>query len=177
LIKLIKEISPKQQEWRNHPAINAFTRQNGILSATQMMKWREKIEYDPTIEMFGIEAEISHNIDTVLDIINIGTCGLTSISQTHGTAEFSLLINPQYHRQGYGRAALIELLKYGFKNLRLNTIFGETFCGNPALKMFKELGMVEEGTARERYFKNGKYTDSHFVSILAREAREQSWWS
>lgn len=166
-VALSKRLSPKQLEWRNNPSVHAWTRQNGLLSIVDQVKWLEKIENDPTIEMFGI-------IDP--NGLNVGTCGLTSISTIHGTAEFSLFIGPEHQRKGYAKSALIELLLYGFKNLRLHCIWGETFEGNPALKLFEDLGFQREGTLRERYYKNGSYVDSFMVSVLEREARERDWW-
>jgi len=193
-VKLTKNISSKQFMWRNDPRINAWTRQNGLISEADQANWFKKIETDNTIQMFGILAPskflnkefsqmlrpdqasgvlgVDYHVDT-----NVGTCGLTSISPVHGTAEFSLLIGPEYQNNGYGKAALIELLKYGFNHLRLNCIWGETFEGNHALKMFLSLGMKEEGRLRSRYFKNGEYKDSIMVSILQSEARSQSWWN
>lgn len=172
MIKLTKEISSLQLEWRNDPRIYQFTRQNGILSEADMMKWRAKIDSDPTIQMFGVEA-YAEDFNAYYEI---GTAGLTDISYFHGTAEFSLLIGPKHQRQGFGKEALIELLKYGFKHLRLKTIWGETFVNNPAYKMFLSIGMKHEGTVRQRYFKNGEYTDCHIVSILEEEARAQAWF-
>lgn len=177
-VTLTKEISPYQMEWRNHPSINAWTRQNGIIGKRDMVKWFDKLDYDSSIEMFGVISEIEYFIpDYQCSNKNIGTCGLTSINHIHGSAEFSLLISPEYQGKGYGTAALAELLKYGFKNLRLNCIWGETFTNNPALKMFLKLGMVEEGRLRQRYYKNGEYTDSIMISITEKEAREKAWFN
>lgn len=164
-VTLTREISEKQYEWRNNPSIHAWTRQNGLLAPTDMEKWKKRIAEDSSILMFGIEAFGE----------NVGTCGLTSISQLHGTAEFSLLIGPEHQRKGYGEAALIELLKYAFNNLRLHCIWGETFEGNPAYELFLKLGMKPEGVCRERYFKSGKYVNTIIVSILESEARMQPW--
>jgi RimJ/RimL family protein N-acetyltransferase len=166
VIELTREISPKQREWRNDPAISNWTRQNGLLSESDMTKWRARIENAPTILMFGI----------LCDGVESGTCGLTSVSLMHGTAEFSLLVDPKLHGRGIGKAALTELLKYGFMHLRLNCIWGETMEGNHALKLFLSLGMKEEGRARRRYFKNGEYKDSIFISILREEAERQPWF-
>lgn len=167
-VQLISDISDSQMQWRNDPSIYRYTRQNGIISQADMDRWKERIKNDPSIKMFGILTPYEENC---------GTCGLTSISPVHGTAEFSLLIGPEYQRNGYGKAALIELLKYGFKHLRLHLVFGETFVTNPAFEMFKKLGMKEEGRVRQRYFKDGNYEDAYIVSILKEEAVLQPWWN
>lgn len=158
----------RQLRWRNSPEVNAWTRQNGFINHDDMERWLQRIATDPTIKMFGIESEA----DGI-----VGTAGLTSIDLIHGKAEFSLLIGPEYHRKGYGKAALIELLKYAFKNYQLNVVFGESFEGNPAIPLFQKLGFQLEGKLRKRYFKNGTLIDSYMLSILREEALCQSWWN
>ncbi len=165
IVELVSELSDKQFEWRNHPSIYKFTRQNGLLTPGQHAEWLRHIERDRTIQMFGLRSNGAA----------VGTAGLTNISIQHGTAEFSLLIAPNFHRQGYGRAALIALLRYGFNHMRLHCIWGETFTTNPAFEMFKKLGFIEEGRVRQRYFKEGEYQDAFIVSMLRSEFMEKEW--
>jgi len=167
MIILSPHISSKQLEWRNDPKIYAWTRQNGLLSPSDHEKWLARIQSDPTIKMFGIESDYG---------LEVGTCGLTSINPTHGTAEFSLFIAPEHHKKGYGKPALQKLLSYGFKHMRLNCIFGETFEGNHAKNMFLSIGMIEEGKLQSRYFKHGQYINTFMVSITHDQAKEQSWY-
>lgn len=162
MIQLTKEISPKQFEWRNNPLITSWTRQNGLISQADQERWIKRISEDQSIEMFGIVNGAKENV---------GTCGLTSINPIHRTAEFSLLIGPEYQKRGYGEHALKALLDYGFKKRNLHCIWGETFEGNPALKLFLKLGMRIEGAPRERYFKNGRYVGTTIVSMLESEWR------
>jgi RimJ/RimL family protein N-acetyltransferase len=148
----------------------AFINGRGKMVRSMNSKWRrgrKKLKSDRSIQMFGILNDKE---------MNIGTCGLTSIDLVHRSAEFSLLIAPDYHKNGYGRAALKQLLHYGFTHLGLHSIWGETFQGNPAFKLFLSLGMHDDGMLRERYFKNGRYLDAVAVSILDHEAAAQEWW-
>jgi RimJ/RimL family protein N-acetyltransferase len=167
MITLTRELSSKQRAWRNDVRISAWSRQNGLISLEEMYKWHERTSRDPTKKIFGLLNE--HNE-------NVGTVGLSNISLMHGTAEFSILIGPEYQLKGYGKEGLIELLKYGFNHLRLNTIYGETFYGNPALKLFLSLGFTDEGKLRSRYFKFGQYVDVHAISMLSSDAQRQEWW-
>lgn len=172
-VKLTHEISPRQLDWRNSPKIHLWTRQNGLLTENDQRAWKEKISQDPTIKMFGIEGWTG---TSPLGMDNVGTCGLTSINMIHRSAEFSLLIGPEFQKRGFGKSALKALFRYGFDQLQLHSIWGETFEDNPAFLMFMKLGMRKEGKVKERYFKNGKYKDAYIVSILDREARRQSWF-
>jgi RimJ/RimL family protein N-acetyltransferase len=90
-------------------------------------------------------------------------------------AEFSLYIDPNFHKRGFGAAALRTLLSHGFMNQNLNVIWGETFEGNPAYDMFLKLGMKHEGTRRQFYYNEGNFIDAHLVSITKQEYREQNW--
>ena len=64
--------------------------------------------------------------------------------------------------QGLGKRALIKLLDHGFTTRNLHVIWGETFEGNPARKLFELLGMVSEGKRRQFYLKNNIYLDGLF---------------
>jgi RimJ/RimL family protein N-acetyltransferase len=160
MIKLTKEIAPEAFNWRNDPKVFRWTRQQGLISYSDHLAWLDKITKDKSIMMFGVVATLGPAQGKT-----VGQAGLTSIRQDHGSAEFSLLIGPEFQGQGYGRATLKELLLYGFDHLRLNTIYGETLVGNPALKMFESLGLTVEGLLKARYFKDGAYQDSIPVSI------------
>lgn len=96
-------------------------------------------------------------------------CGLTSIDHLHQRAEFSLYVGPQYRKRGYAKETLKTLFSYGFVALNLNCIWGETFDGNPAAKIFESVGMVREGTRRDFYFKKGKFIDCHLYSVKRSE--------
>jgi len=145
---------------RNHPAIRRWCRQVGLISREDQKKWFKNQQSDPTIQMF----QIYNRIERVS-----GVCGLTSIDLVNARAEFSLYIFPTDHRQGLGRGALKTLLDYGFKELNLHQIWGETFDGNPAMRLFTDLGFKKDGTLRDFYFKNGEYIDAHRISILRSE--------
>jgi len=167
MIKLVPHISSKQMAWRNHPDIMQWTRQNSPLTESEMDQWYDRLTTDPTKKVFGIETTKAPTI--------VGTCGFSDINLVHGTAQFSLLIGPEFQRKGYGRSALIELLKHGFKDLRLNLIWGESIEENPALHLFSQFFQME-GTLRQRFYKNGQFKNSQIFSILKKEARTQEWY-
>lgn len=160
-VYLTADIPKDARMWRNTLEVRSWCRQYTAIDENQHKKWLEKISFDPTIKMFGIAK----------DDIEIGVCGLTSINHVNQSAEFSLYIAPKYQRKGLGKLAMKALLTHGFNDFNLNRIWGETFFGNPALKMFSDLGMKTEGRMRETYFRDGKWIDSFIVSILRREFR------
>jgi RimJ/RimL family protein N-acetyltransferase len=154
---------PQMFEWRNDYRIWSWTRQNDLIDELHHAAWFESQSKDPKIRMYKIVARTGGATSF------IGVAGFTSIDFQSRRAEFSLYIGPQFHRRGFGKMALNVLVSHGFTNLGLNVIWGETFDGNPAARMFEAVGFVKEGTARQRYWKDGKFVDAHLYSILREE--------
>ena len=104
-----------------------------------------------------------------------GTCGLTDIRTSHGTAEFSLLVGSEFQKQGIGTQTLCTLLEYGFNKLHLHLIYGETFSYqekygvNPGAKAYEKLGFTLEAKLRDRYIKQGIKVDALIYSITSQE--------
>lgn len=147
------------RSWRNHDSIRTYCRQVGWISERDQEAWYRRQNDDPTIKMFVIED--NH--------IGVGVCGLTDIDHLHRRAEFSLYIAPEQQRKGYGSKSLKMLFDFGFYELNLHMIWGETFSGNPAAKLFESIGMLKDGTRRDFYFKRGMYVDAHLYSITREE--------
>ncbi len=146
---------------RNTPNIYKWCRQSLLISDVDQNRWYEQITASPYIEMLGIA---DHSPSTTGYSL-LGVCGLTDIHEVHRRAEFSLYINPQQQNKGYGTKALTLLFHYGFYMKGLHRIWGETFEGNPAMKIFEKMGMEKEGTRKEFYWKNGRFIDCNLISI------------
>lgn len=149
--------------WRNDHRIWQWTRQNDLIADIEQKDWFDQQAKDPTIKMYRLVLSDGESARTV------GVCGFTSIDYRNGRAEFSLYIAPGFQRQGLGRRSLGILLAHGFENHGFRLIWGETFDGNPAAKVFETLGFKKEGTRRAFYYKGGKYLDAHLYSILKEE--------
>jgi RimJ/RimL family protein N-acetyltransferase len=156
------------RSWRNDHRIWRWCRQSDLISDVEQKAWFERQAKDPTIRMYKAVRAVGSHVETV------GVCGLTSIDQMNRRAEFSLYVAPELHKQGLGAKILALLLQHGFLNLGLNVIWGETFDGNPAWKMFEKLGFEKEGIRRQFYFKGGRFIDAHLYSITRESWNEQS---
>lgn len=165
------EYSDTIRSWRNDPKIWRWTRQNDLLSKNHHEDWFEKQAKDPTIKMYGVhEIPTIHTYDNHDEIKTlVGVCGLTSINLTNRNAEFSLYIAPERQGNGLAKPALKTLLFHGFKNMNLHMIWGETFGNNPAEKMFRDIGMHQDGLKRQCYFKDGSFWDAFIFTILKDE--------
>lgn len=104
----------------------------------------------------------------------IGTVILTDIDHKNGTAEFHIKLGTGDVRgKGYGVDACKAIIKYAFKELRLNCIYANVKEDNiPSRKLFLKSGFSEEGILRKRLFKDGAYHDVVSFSILADECNQ-----
>ncbi len=154
----------KIREWRNDYRVWAWCRQNDLISEWDQANWYERQAADQSVKMYMVNAEQ----------VPVGVCGLTSIDLYNRRAEFSLYIAPQFRENGYGKAALNTLVKHGFNTLNLHNIWGESFDGNPAIRMFKEVGFQIEGVRRDFYYREGRYVDAHLFSVLSTDIEVQA---
>lgn len=152
---------PQLRMWRNDERIHSFCRQNKFITQDDQEEWFAKQRKDPSIRMFCVKTCMSGQL--------VGVAGLTSIDYINSRAEFSLYIGPEHQRKGYAEDALKCLFTDGFRTLNLHQIWGETFDGNVALKLFEKLGMKVDGIRRDFYYKNGRYLNCTLVSILRDE--------
>lgn len=145
------------RDWRNNPKIWKWCRQYDVISDLEQERWFRN--QPPDTKMYAIFSggEI------------VGVCGFTSIDHVNSRAEFSLYIGPEFQGARLGEKALKTLLSHGFMNHGFNSIWGETFAGNPAAKTFERIGMTKDGTRREFYFRDGKFIDAHIYSITSKE--------
>ena len=100
----------------------------------------------------------------------IGTCGFTKIDTVNNSAEIGYVLNPDFHRKGFGREAVERVLKFGFEELCVNRIEARFMKGNEAsLALMKSVGMTFEGYFRDLMFVKGEYKTIGVSSILKEE--------
>lgn len=159
LAALDTEHLPKLRRWRNDPRVWKWCRQMTPISDQDQRDWFDRQSKNATIQMYTVTVEN--------DVV--GVCGFTSIDLVNRRAEFSVYINPDKFGLGLGTRTLKTLFRHGFEQWGFNVIWGETFQGNEAAGLFKKLGMTNEGTRRDFYFRNGKFIGADLYSIRASE--------
>lgn len=101
----------------------------------------------------------------------IGNVNLTNINWINRNAEFSILIGDKNEwGKGYGYAASIQMLEYGFKQLNLQRIYLSLLSNNlVAKKLYTKIGFKKEGILRNTIFKDNAYQDVIIMAILKEE--------
>jgi ribosomal-protein-alanine N-acetyltransferase len=135
-----------------------WCRQYTPISDYDQRRWWEKINTDPTIKMYSLRDSEDRQV---------GVCGFTSIDRHNRSAEFSLYINPEHQKRGFGQEGLTLLLNHGFFDWGFHRIWGEVFEGNHALKIFERLGFHRCGILRDSYWSDGSWIDSTIIDILS----------
>ena len=142
---------------RNTPAIMRWCRQKSLVDEAQQAKWFEAQSADPTIEMFEVVAGTG---------LSVGVCGFTDIDHHCQRAEFSLYLFPDMQGLGFAEPALRTLVKFGFDELNLNMIWGETVGDNKAQGIFEEVGFEKTGMRPCFYYKDGNFQHSYIYCLL-----------
>lgn len=68
--------------------------------------------------------------------------------------------------RGYGKKALLWILHKVFIENSFNRVYLDYYTGNPAWHLYKKIGFVHEGVARQACKKMDRYYDTHIMSML-----------
>ena len=98
----------------------------------------------------------------------IGVITLTNISETHESADLSVIVgDPEERDKGYGREAIRLIVNHGFEDLGLNRIALSVFEFNAAaIATYEKLGFHEEGRYRQAIKRGDTYFDAILMSLL-----------
>jgi hypothetical protein len=156
---------PIIQTWRNDEKLRQFFREYRDFSMTQIKDWYFNMLKDDRFEMFVIVDLDKREV--------IGVTGITYIDwrNKHADVHFYIGKNSEWIDKEYSGTAIKLILNYGFKTLKLNKLWAEIYeIDTKKLNFFKNRGFKVDATLREHYFYNGKYYNSHLLSLLKNEA-------
>ncbi len=152
------------QKWRNNQDLRQYFREYREFSFTQLKNWYFNMIDDNRFEMFVIQDLNSNEV--------IGVTGITYIDwpNRHADVHFYIGKNSEWIDDTYSQTAIKLILDYGFKTLNLNKLWAEIYeIDTKKLNFFKDKGFKVDATFREHYFNNGKYYNSHILSLLRNE--------
>ncbi len=104
----------------------------------------------------------------------IGRIGLNGFRRRDRIAALYLYIgDPAYWGHGYAHEALTTLLSYAFDRFDLWQVELWTLADNEqAIRVYRKCGFVEEGTLRNRSWKEGRWVDRSVMSVNRDEFEE-----
>ncbi len=102
----------------------------------------------------------------------IGAVGLTS-TKRFNRAELGYWIGKPFWGKGYATEAALELVRYGFEEMKLNKISASHMTRNPASgRVMEKLGMEKEGVLKQHALKWDQFVDLAVYGLLAESWRE-----
>ena len=145
--------------WVNDPEIARFTGTLFPISMAEEQAWYERLRSDTSMRVLAIETA---------DGVHIGNGGFRDLQPVARKAELFLYIGDRSRQNaGLGTAAITELLRFGFQKLNLHRIWVRVFAYNErALAAFEKCGFTREGLLRDDQFREGRYHDTHVLSLL-----------
>lgn len=97
----------------------------------------------------------------------IGTVGLWRFMKEHYRAEIGYMLHPAYWRKGLTKEAILQVIGFGFNDLKLHSIEGHINPRNNAsAKTLESTGFVREAYFKEDFFFDGKFEDTAIYSLL-----------
>ncbi len=163
MIKIRKHLQkdiPYRVKWLNNPEVNKFIGDE-MGQKTNLKKEKEWF--------FNYQKAKNKKFFTICDNSKpIGFMGLSNISKSNKNADLFIAIGEDdYRGKGIGKIAIIWLINYGFKKLKLHKInLGVVKDNNHAIKVYQSLGFVIEGRMKDEVFYKGKYHDFLSMAIF-----------
>ncbi len=103
----------------------------------------------------------------------IGNCGINGVKLPERTGEVGILIGAKdCWNRGYGRDALLTLMRFGFETLGMHRLQIKAIAENErAIHLYASLGFTQVGREREAQFLHGRFIDEIEWDLLENEWR------
>jgi RimJ/RimL family protein N-acetyltransferase len=97
----------------------------------------------------------------------VGVVSFVRINKAHRNAELGYWVGKPYWNNGIATEAAIRILEFGFEDLGLQRIFAKCFFDNlPSKRIMEKIDMEYEGKFRHEIFKEDRFIDITYYSIL-----------
>ena len=161
-----REDVQKFHEWVNDPDVTRGLLLSLPMSMRDEMEWFEGLA-KREITQRPLSIEVRKGKAWKL----IGNCGVFGIEWEHRSGELGIMIGDKSEwNKGYGAEVMTLLLRHCFETLNLNRAYLRVYEDNVrAVRSYEKAGFVLEGRQRQAVYKNGKYEDVLFMSVLRSE--------
>ena len=100
----------------------------------------------------------------------IGQIAYFLVDQKNHFGEIEYCVGKAFQGRGYATEATKAVIRYGFEKINFNKVQICVRPSNlPSKKVIDKCGFTYEGTLREYFYRNGKYEDRMYHSILRKE--------
>jgi len=157
LVPYGKEHDAQTVQWLNNAELQ---RDFGLSRPVTQGSHRAWVERNPETIIWAITRNSRHLGNVLLDV-----------NKNRRSAYLQIYLGEASARgKGIGGQALSCVLNFGFEEMGLHRIWLHTLPENQvAIKLYKKLGFVCEGTERDVIFRNGVFSDQYRWSILIQD--------
>ncbi|MBC7228314.1 MAG: GNAT family N-acetyltransferase [Thermoflexales bacterium] len=162
---------PTFVRWFNNPEVRRYLVAYAPMSTAQEEQWFEDMlqrQQRRELFLFAIEARVGD------EWVTIGNVDLHRVNWKDRWAILGIVLGEKaYWDQGYGTDAVRTMLRFAFEELNLHRVELEVIDENArARRCYEKAGFRYEGTRRQVAFFEGRYHDSHMMSVLREEFQE-----
>ncbi|MDD4983933.1 MAG: GNAT family N-acetyltransferase [Candidatus ainarchaeum sp.] len=114
----------------------------------------------------GWETGKSYSFTILADNETAGSIILENPNKDNGCYDLGFFVGRKFWNKGIATEAIRQIIKFGFKDLKLYRIQADNDSDNPASgKTMKKAGLKLEGIRKKYLKKNNKYIDLQFWGI------------
>jgi len=153
--------------WLNDPEVNEWM----LSSQLPISRASEAAFYELTEREWSAGTAYRFEIHAAEDGRFLGICGLDSTNLVHRSGEVGIFIGSlSDQNRGFGRDAIVTLLRFGFDRLGLHSIAIKANAENErAVHLYTSVGFTEVGRERETVFMRGRFRDHLCFDMLEDE--------
>jgi RimJ/RimL family protein N-acetyltransferase len=98
----------------------------------------------------------------------IGTCALLRMDLSNRRAEVGYLLHRSFWRRGIMTEALQRVIQYAFEELKLHRLEADTDPDNlSSIQLLERFGFQREGLFKDRWYVDGKWSDSLMLGLIS----------
>ncbi|GAB4392153.1 MAG: spermidine N1-acetyltransferase [Gammaproteobacteria bacterium] len=156
-----QDIEAARQLHNEHSTLFKLADINHV-TATQQQRWFESISLSATARRYSVLEKQTREF--------VGLFRVDDLSYQHRSVCVGLDIVPEKRGKGYATESFLYFFDYYFNQMGLNRLYLNTLETNDvAVKLYRKLGFIEEGRARQAIFRDGQYQDLIWMSLLRDE--------
>ena len=147
----------------NNPELRRFL--GGYIPATraQEVEWIENVQ-----RQVKERSAFSFAIENLSDSSFLGSTAVHSIEWVARSARLGIAVfDPENWGKGYGSEAMEMLIEFCWKHLNLRRLeLGVHAFNERAIRAYEKLGFKLIGTAKEKFYLDGKFVDEHYMELF-----------
>lgn len=167
LRKLAESDTANIVRWRNSPSVKCNLYSQEDITEEQHLNYFHNIVETGKCAQYIIVVEDENGSR------DIGTTFIKNIDRHSNKGEFGIFIGEESARgKGYAKYAISEILRIAFDELNLHRVYLSVMADNLlAIKSYKKVGFVIEGSFSDDYLRNDEYIDVIVMAIIKENER------